>query len=225
MRVLADPADHRQRYALDRPGVLQRLGEQRPEDDDDGDALDGATEAGLERGDEDLAVDARDEREQQDRHEDRDEDVPLEARDGEEEQGDDADKPGQRDQCTVGDLGVHVSVGWLVSIRVSLQTIHARSTRRHGEHEGRLFPRVLRVLRGSNAVQGLSTARSEESSRKTDSARCRRCKSTTGCSALPSGAVRDLLTARHARRGDPCIPGAARTAGKSRISPICIDRS
>ena len=83
--------------------MLERLGEDRAEDDDDRDALDGAAEALLERRNEGAAVDPRDEREEDDRDEEGEEDVPLEARDREEQQGDDGNEPGERDDRAVGD--------------------------------------------------------------------------------------------------------------------------
>ena len=62
---------------------------------------------GLERVDEGLAVDSRDQREEQDGHQQRKEHVPAPSCDGEEEQRDDADQAGERNERAVGDLRGH----------------------------------------------------------------------------------------------------------------------
>ena len=75
--------------------------------DNDGNALHGLSKADLERIDEHGAVDAGQQREQEDRAEQRDEHVPAVSRDREEEQRDHTDESAERDQGTAGDPGFH----------------------------------------------------------------------------------------------------------------------
>ena len=103
---LTNQPDHRQGDSLDPARVFQRLGKQRPEHDHHRDTLNRAPEPLLERVDEGFAIDARDQREENDRDKQRDKDMPVKTCDQQEEQRDDGHQAGNGDQRAFGDHGM-----------------------------------------------------------------------------------------------------------------------